>query len=103
MRPTPAGREAGPGDPGIDLGAGQLAALPGLGALGHLDLELPGVDQVLARDAEAAGGDLLDRGILRVPVGQGLVAGRDPRRPRRCCSCRRCGSWRWPAFHAPPG
>ena len=46
--------EAGLGDPGIDLGAGQLAALAGLGALGHLDLQLAGVDEVLARDAEAA-------------------------------------------------
>jgi hypothetical protein len=39
MRPTPAWCDAGLGDPRIDLGAGQLAALAGLGALGHLDLE----------------------------------------------------------------
>jgi hypothetical protein len=30
------------GDPRIDLGSGQLAALTGLGALGHLDLDLAG-------------------------------------------------------------
>src|SRR5207249_757784 len=32
------GREADLGDPGIDLAAGELAALAGLGALRHLDL-----------------------------------------------------------------
>jgi hypothetical protein len=47
--------------------AGQLAALAGLGALRHLDLDVVGVHQVLAGDAEAAGGDLLDRrAALRV-------------------------------------
>jgi hypothetical protein len=45
----------------VDLVAGQLAALAGLGALGHLDLQLVGVDQVVDRHAEAAGGHLLDR------------------------------------------
>ena len=45
----------------VDLVAGQLAALAGLGALRHLDLQLVGVDQVLAGHAEAARGDLLDR------------------------------------------
>ena len=40
------------GDPRVDFGAGQLAALAGLGALGHLDLQLARVDQVVAGDAE---------------------------------------------------
>ena len=40
-------------DPRIDLVAGELAALAGLGALRHLDLEIVGVDQVLAGHAEA--------------------------------------------------
>ena len=53
-------RVPGLGDPRVDLVAGQLAALAGLGALGHLDLDVVGVDQVLAGHAEAAGGDLLD-------------------------------------------
>jgi hypothetical protein len=48
------------GDVAIDLVAGQLTALPGLGALGHLDLDVVGVDQVLGRHPEAARGDLLD-------------------------------------------
>ena len=64
------------GDPGIDLVAGQLAALAGLGALGHLDLQFLGVDQVVAGDAEAAGGDLLDGAVLRVAVRLRRVAGR---------------------------
>lgn len=72
------------GDPRVDLVAGQLAALAGLGALGHLDLDVVGVDQVLAGDAEAAGGDLLDRGaagrvveavrVLAALTGVGLGA-----------------------------
>ncbi len=74
----------GPGDPRVDLVAGQLAALAGLGALGHLDLDVVGVDQVLAGDAEAAGGDLLDGraagrvveavGVLAALAGVGLAA-----------------------------
>ncbi len=63
------------GDPGVHLGAGQLAAFARLGALGHLDLEFAGVDQVVAGDAEAPGGDLLDRGVLRVAVRAAAVAG----------------------------
>ncbi len=58
-----------------DLVAGQLAALAGLGALGHLDLQLVGVDQVLGGDPEAAGGDLLDAGVLVVAaLAPGVVA-----------------------------
>ena len=62
------------GDPGVDLGAGQLAAFAGLGALGHLDLELAGVDQVFTRDAKTPGGNLLDGGVKRVAVRLRLVA-----------------------------
>ena len=50
----------GLGDVRIHLEARKLAALTGFGALGHLDLDVGGVDQVVAGDAEAAGGDLLD-------------------------------------------
>lgn len=42
----------------------------GLRALGHLDLNFAGVDEVLARHTEAAGGHLLDGGILGVAVVQ---------------------------------
>ncbi len=48
--------------------AGQLAAFAGLRALGHLDLQLVGVDQVLARHAEAARRHLLDRAAAAVAV-----------------------------------
>jgi len=71
-----AGRgEAGLRDPRIDFGAGKLAAFAGLGALSHLDLEFAGIDEVLARDAEAAGGDLLDGGVEGIAVGLRLITG----------------------------
>ena len=91
------------GDPRIDLAAGQLAALARLGALGHLDLQFLRVDQVFAGDAEAARGDLLDGAVLGVAVRSSARSVPGLRRLRRCCSCRRCGSWRWPASRAPPG
>src|SRR5690606_25127890 len=64
-------RIAQPRDKRIDLAARQLAALAGLGALGDLDLQDLGVDQVFGRDPEAARGDLLDLAALL-----GAVAGR---------------------------
>src|SRR6185437_14376958 len=70
----PRGRMPGLGDPGIDLRSRQLAALAGLRALRHLDLQLPRVDEVVAGDAEAARGHLLDGAVLRVAVRQRRVA-----------------------------
>ena len=67
-------RVAHAGDVLVDLVAGQLAALPGLGALGHLDLDVVGVDQVLGGDAEPARGHLLDRRAHGIAVGQRLEA-----------------------------
>lgn len=64
------------GDPGVDLLAGQVAALAGLGALGHLDLNLEGAAQVAARHAKARACHLLDRGVLGVAVGQRGLATR---------------------------
>ena len=61
-------------DPRVDLVAGELAALAGLGALRHLDLQIVGVDQVLAGHAEPRRGNLLDRAAARVAVGIGPVA-----------------------------
>ena len=55
------------------LVARQLAPLPGLRALRHLDLQLVGVREVDGGHAEAAGGDLLDRGaglVARAVRGQ---------------------------------
>ena len=68
-------RVANLGDEVIDLVAGQLAAFAGLGALRHLDLQLVGVDQVIAGDAEAARRHLLDRAAAPVAVGIALEAG----------------------------
>ncbi len=64
------------GDVPRHLVPGELAALAGLGALGHLDLEVVGIDQVLRGDAEAARRHLLDRRAHRVAAGQADVAGR---------------------------
>ncbi len=76
IRPTPGRREADLRDVRVDLVAGQLAALAGLRALRHLDLELVGVREVVDVDAEAAGGDLLDRRAARVAVRVADVAHR---------------------------
>ena len=60
--PDAGGGPADLGDPRVDLVGRELAALAGLGALGHLDLDVLGEGEVLGGDAEAAGGDLLDLG-----------------------------------------
>src|SRR3546814_3275832 len=51
------------------LEAGKLAALAGLRPLRDLDLQLAAVVQIFRGDAEAAGGDLLDRRVGVVAVG----------------------------------
>src|SRR5437762_7463373 len=61
-------------DPRIHLVSGQLAALAGLGALRHLDLQAVGGHEVLARDAEACRRNLFDRAAARVAVRLGDVA-----------------------------
>ena len=91
------------GDDGVDLVAGELAALAGLGPLRHLDLHHVGVHQIFGGHAEAARGHLLDLRAHRVAVRHRLVAVGLPRRLRRCSTCRRCGSWRWRAWCAPRG
>ncbi len=85
------------GDFLVDLVAGQLAAFAGLGALGHLDLQLLGADQVFAGDAEAAAGHLLDGADCAGRRWRRGRSGPGPRPLRPCCSCRPCGSWRWPS------
>ena len=87
ISPTPGRRVADRADVLVDLVPGQLAALAGLGALSHLDLQLVGVDEVVDRHAEAPGGDLLDR----------RAAG------RRCSGVKRDGSSPpSPVFDLPP-
>ena len=63
------GRTAHLGDPGIYLLAGQVAALAGLGALCHLDLDFRGACKVAAGDAKASVRHLLDGGVLGIAVG----------------------------------
>ena len=55
---------AGLGNPRIDLFAGQMAALAGLCALGHFDLQFFSADEIFRRNAEAARGHLLDGAAL---------------------------------------
>ena len=74
----------GLGHPGVDLVAGQLPALTGLGPLGHLDLDVVGVREVLRGHPEPTTGDLLDRAaalrvveavrVLAALTGVGLAA-----------------------------
>ena len=63
------------GDDVVHLEAGQLSALAGLGALGHLDLYLFGVHQIFCRHAEAAAGDLLGLARKADAVHLRVVAG----------------------------
>ena len=65
---------AGLGDDLVDLEAGELASLAGLCALGDLDLDFVGVDEVLSGDAEAAGRHLLDGGARRSGESRGVLA-----------------------------
>ena len=57
------GGVAGLGNPGVNLAAGQLAALAGLCALCHLDLNLTGGNQILAGHAKTGGCHLLDGAV----------------------------------------
>src|SRR5690242_9418004 len=48
---------------------GKLSAFARLRPLRHLDLQFVGVNQVVAGDSEARGGDLFDRAAAPVAVG----------------------------------
>src|SRR5436190_14743490 len=63
-------------NPRIHLVTRELSTLAGLRALRHLDLKVVGIDEVLARDAEPGGGDLLDRTTAPVAVRIAPVARR---------------------------
>ena len=67
----PRRRVPGAGDPRVDLVARQLPALPRLGPLRDLDLDVVRIDQVLAGHPEPARGHLLDRTAAQVAVGVG--------------------------------
>ena len=91
------------GDPRIHLVSRQLTAFAGLGALSHLDLQVVGVDEVLARHAKPARGDLLHGAAPPVAVGVPRVTARRPRPLPRYSTFRPAGSWRSPASRALPG
>ena len=59
-----------------DFARGKLAAFAGFGALRHFDFEFFGVDEIIRRDAKAAGSDLLDlvRGSGLEAIGIGIFA-----------------------------
>ena len=61
---------AHPGNGLVDLVPRKLTALPRLRALGHLDLNLVCIDEILGADAEAPRGNLLDRRTRRVAIGE---------------------------------
>ena len=69
----PRRRIADTGDPVIDLVSRQLPTLAGLGALGHLDLEVVGIDQVFGGHAEAPRRYLLDGRTHGIAVVERLV------------------------------
>ncbi|CRF29067.1 Uncharacterised protein [Mycobacterium tuberculosis] len=60
--------------PRIYLGAGKLPSFAGLGALGHFDLNLIRIDEIIACYAKAAGCHLLDRTTPQVAILIGLIA-----------------------------
>ena len=65
---------AGLGDPRIHLVRRKLAALTGFGTLGHLDLNVGGIDQMVAGDAEPARRHLLDGAApLRIVEAVGIL------------------------------
>ena len=68
IRPTPGVECRTSATHGYTLCARKLAALTGFRALGHLDLDVGAVGQVVAGDAEPARGHLLDRAAPPVAV-----------------------------------
>ena len=62
------------GDQRVHLVAGELASFAGFGSLGHFDLQFVRIHEVVGRDSEAPGGDLLDVGAGEIAIRIGLVA-----------------------------
>ena len=60
------------GHPRVHLVPRKLAALTGFRTLGHLDLDVGAVRQVVRGDAEPRRGDLLDRAAAPIAVGVGV-------------------------------
>ena len=60
------------GDVLTDFGSRQLSTLAGLGSLGDLDFDLPGIVEVLSGDTESSGCDLLDGRACGVSISQSV-------------------------------
>ena len=60
------------GDVLADFGSWQLTTLAGLGSLGDLDFDLPGIVEVLSGDSEPSGCDLLDGRACGVSIFQSV-------------------------------
>ena len=56
-------------NPIVHLVSGQVTAFARLGSLGHLDLQLDGVGQVVRCHAKTSGSNLLDGAAFAVAVG----------------------------------
>ena len=65
---------AHPTDVIVNLVTGKLTALTGLGTLGHFDLQVGGVYQVIWGDAKPARSHLLDSAAAGIAVGVGGIA-----------------------------
>ena len=80
------------GDVRVHLEARKLTTFTGFGALSHLDLDVGGIDKVVAGDAEPSRCDLLHRAAPFV----GHRGDRRPRRPHPSWTGPRWCSSRWP-------
>ena len=61
-------------NPIVHLVSGQVTAFARLGSLGHLDLQLDGVGQVVRCHAKTSRSNLLDRAAFTVAVGLWSIA-----------------------------
>ncbi len=89
------------GHPRVHLVPRKLAALTGFRALGHLDLDVGAVGQVVAGHAEPAGGHLLDGAAAPVAVLVVVEAVDGSRRPHPNSTGHQGGSSRSRASRAP--
>ena len=78
----------------------QLSAFARLGTLGHFNLQLVGIDQILARDPEpAADATCLIGAVAEIAIGVALIPNRVFAPFTGVADVHRYGSWRWPASH----
>ena len=91
-----------PGDLFGHLVAGQLPAFAGLGALGHLDLQIRALARYSIVTPNRPLATCLMPQLSESPLAMRLVAGRVLAAFAGVAHCRPGGSWRWPASRGPP-